>query len=246
MKFVIQSILCVLLLGTIQLGAQELKVHDSPQEPQQVMGSLTAIEFQETEFQWGEIVMGEKIQNIYTFRNTGSEPLIITNAKGSCGCTVPRFPKEPIMPGEYGELLVQFDSKNKKGMQAKRVTITTNTDPANTYLTIKGKVLVPGADAPKVKILRNENDFDVASSSVALFPNPTQNELQISLKEFEGESANIEIYNMMGERVLEQSEEAISSSAIRMDVSNFPPGTYSAVMKIGEKNRVAKQFLIAR
>jgi len=246
MKFIIQSILCLFFLSTVQLEAQEIKVYDNPQEPQQVMEPLTAIEFQEVEFQWGEIVMGEKIQNIYTFQNTGSEPLVITNAKGSCGCTVPRFPKEPIMPGEYGELLVQFDSKNKKGMQAKRVTITTNTDPANTYLTIKGKVLVPGVDAPKIKIPRNENNFDVASSSVALFPNPTQNELQINLKAFEGESAHIEIYNMMGERVLEQNVEEISSSAIRMDVSNFPTGTYAAVMKIGEKNRVAKQFLISR
>jgi hypothetical protein len=70
--------------------------------------------------------------------------LIISNAKGSCGCTVPDWPREPIAPGKSSVIKVQFDSKNKGkvggGLQSKRVTLTANTDPVNTYLTIKGKV----------------------------------------------------------------------------------------------------------
>ena len=80
----------------------------------------------------------------FSIVNTGTEPLVISNAKGSCGCTVPQWPKEPIAPGATGEILVRFDSKGKGrvggGAQTKTVTITANTTPPDTRLTIKGKV----------------------------------------------------------------------------------------------------------
>ena len=73
----------------------------------ELMGPTTTIEFKETTFEFGEIEQGEKVSYAYKFTNTGSEPLVIKNAKGSCGCTVPKWPKEPIAPGESGELLVE-------------------------------------------------------------------------------------------------------------------------------------------
>ena len=114
-----------------------------PAEATSIIGPMTTIEFKEATFDFGEVDQGDKIAHRYKFTNTGSEPLIIKNAKGSCGCTVPKWPKDPIAPGESGEMFVEFDTKGKKGMQAKRVTITANTDPVNTYITIKGKVNVP-------------------------------------------------------------------------------------------------------
>ena len=96
--------------------------------------------FDEFEFDFGEIDEGEKVSHVYTFKNDGKEPLIISNAKGTCGCTVPVWPKEPIAAGESGEIQVEFNSKGKSGMQTKRVIITANTNPATTNLTIKGKV----------------------------------------------------------------------------------------------------------
>jgi len=107
------------------------------------IGPTTTMEFEETTFDFGEVDQGDKIAHVYKFTNTGNEPLIIKNAKGSCGCTVPKWPKEPIAPGESGEMFVEFDTKGKKGMQAKRVTVTANTDPVSTYITIKGKVNEP-------------------------------------------------------------------------------------------------------
>ena len=68
------------------------------------------------------------------FKNTGNEPMIISNAKGSCGCTVPQWPKEPIAPGESGEINVQFNSKNKTGAQNKRVTINIDIYPSEMKL----------------------------------------------------------------------------------------------------------------
>ncbi len=107
-------------------------------------GPITTMEFTETEFDFGMVMEGEKVVHNYEFKNTGDEPLIISNAKGSCGCTVPDWPREPIAPGKTAAIKVQFDSKNKGkvggGLQSKKVTITANTDPVNTYLTIKGKV----------------------------------------------------------------------------------------------------------
>ncbi len=107
-------------------------------------GPLTTMTFAETSYDFGEIMEGEKVVHEYTFTNTGKEALVIKNAKGSCGCTVPDWPREPIAPGAEGVIKVQFDSKGKgkvdAAAQSKRVTITANTDPANTFLTIKGKV----------------------------------------------------------------------------------------------------------
>jgi len=119
----------------------------APAEPAAPVGPLTTLKFDKNEFDYGVIDQGEKVTHIYKFTNTGSEPLIISNAKGSCGCTVPQWPKDPIMPGTDGEIKVQFDSKGKRGKQSKRVTITANTDPAQTFLTIKGEINAPEGDA---------------------------------------------------------------------------------------------------
>jgi len=113
-------------------------------EPAVPVGPLTTLSFDDTTFDFGEVMEGEKVVHEYKFTNTGKEPLIISNAKGSCGCTVPDWPREPIPAGESSVIKVQFDSKGKGkvggGSQSKRVTITANTDPANQYLTIKGSV----------------------------------------------------------------------------------------------------------
>lgn len=114
-------------------------------------GPTTTMAFEETEFDFGTVDQGEKVTHVYKFSNTGNEPLIISNAKGSCGCTVPSWPKEPIPVGGSGEIEVQFDSKGKKNKQSKRVTITANTDPAQSFLTIKGEVKAPEGDAASKK-----------------------------------------------------------------------------------------------
>lgn len=107
-------------------------------------GPITKIEFTETTYDFGTVKDGEKVTHNYKFKNTGKEPLIISEAKGSCGCTVPQWPREPIAPGKTGEIKVEFDSKGKgsaEGLaQAKKVTLTANTDPAQTFLNIKGIV----------------------------------------------------------------------------------------------------------
>ncbi len=103
-------------------------------------GPTTSMAFEHTDFDFGTINDGEKVKHTYKFKNTGNEPLIISSAKGSCGCTVPKWPTEPIAPGGTGVIDVEFDSKGKPGKQTKRVTVTANTVPAQSFLNISGTV----------------------------------------------------------------------------------------------------------
>ena len=112
------------------------------------VGPTTVMKFEHTDYEFGTVKEGEKVSHTYTFTNTGDEPLIISSAKGSCGCTVPKWPSEPIAPGGTGVIDVVFDSKGKPGKQAKRVTVNANTVPAQTFLNISGMV-EKAADAPK-------------------------------------------------------------------------------------------------
>ena len=98
------------------------------------------IEFNKEVHDYGTIKNGADGSCIFEFKNTGSEALIISNAKGSCGCTVPEWPREPVAPGESGVIDVKFNSKGKKGKQNKRVTLTTNMIPSQQVLIVKGQV----------------------------------------------------------------------------------------------------------
>jgi hypothetical protein len=95
--------------------------------------------FESETVDYGVIEQGSDPYRFFTFTNTGNEPLIITHAKGSCGCTVPSHPKEPIAPGESGEIKVRYDT-NRLGKFTKRVTLTTNVGDEKQMLTIKGEV----------------------------------------------------------------------------------------------------------
>jgi hypothetical protein len=100
----------------------------------------TTMKFNEMSFDFGEMKQGDIVHHTFTFTNSGSNPLIITDAKGSCGCTIPTWPKEPIAPGGTGNIEVQFNSTGKKDLQDKTVTLTANTEQL-TILSIHAKVL---------------------------------------------------------------------------------------------------------
>lgn len=103
-------------------------------------GPKTSMAFEEMEHDFGTIEQNSRNPKTFTFTNTGDEPLIISNAKGSCGCTVPNYPREPIAPGETGEIEVVYSPGTQKNQQTKTVTITANTEPATTVIRIKANV----------------------------------------------------------------------------------------------------------
>lgn len=96
--------------------------------------------FAETEHDFGNINEGDVVEHLFKFTNTGKAPLVIVNAKGSCGCTVPQYSKEPVQPGATGELLVKFNSNGKPNAQNKQVTITANTEAGKEIIKIKAMV----------------------------------------------------------------------------------------------------------
>lgn len=104
--------------------------------------NLPEIKFEEEEFNFGKITQGEKVSHAFKFKNIGKKALIITGASGSCGCTVPEWPKEPIQSGEEGKINVVFNSEGKSGLQEKTVTIVTNCEPATRIVRIKTEIIV--------------------------------------------------------------------------------------------------------
>ncbi|MFD0762462.1 DUF1573 domain-containing protein [Lutibacter aestuarii] len=98
------------------------------------------IEFDKMEFDFGTITEGEIIDGTFKISNTGKTDLLIINAKPSCGCTVPEWPKEPIKPGASAELKFSFNSNGRVGKQHKTITLQTNTEKVTEMLRIKGTV----------------------------------------------------------------------------------------------------------
>lgn len=125
------------------------------------IGPTTAIQYENDKFNFGVTNEGEIVKHVFKFKNTGSEPLIISNAKASCGCTVPTWPKEPIPAGGDGEIVVEFNTKGKPGPQSKRVTVTANTNPTETFLEISGEV--KGKEQPAA---RGENGAKLTGPQV--------------------------------------------------------------------------------
>ena len=101
------------------------------------------ITFAVDEYNFGTITQGDSVVHTFTFTNTGKEPLIVSSASATCGCTVPNWPKEPILKGKTGEVKVIFRSAGKVGMQDKAVTIQSNAKNSPAVVHMKGTVEVP-------------------------------------------------------------------------------------------------------
>ena len=116
-----------------RFGGEETHVHDHGEGPGKNPNARpdlpkTRISFAETKHSFGTINEGEKVRHAFKFTNTGDNPLVITNAVASCGCTVPSYPKEPIPPGGSGEIVVEFNSSGRPGRQQKNVLIYSNAE----------------------------------------------------------------------------------------------------------------------
>ncbi|RMF22048.1 MAG: DUF1573 domain-containing protein [Bacteroidetes bacterium] len=137
MKRLPAVVVAFLLLCNMGFAQQNQSEKATPKQDETVTGPVMT--FENTEIDYGEIEQNSDPYRYFRFTNTGTEPLIIKNAKGSCGCTVPTWPKEPILPGEAGEIKVRYDTK-RIGPFTKTVTIYTNEAVERHVLKIKGKV----------------------------------------------------------------------------------------------------------
>lgn len=103
---------------------------------------VAKIEFKETTIDYGTIEKGANGLRTFEFTNTGDAPLIISKVSSSCGCTVPKKPEKPIMPGETGEIEVKYDTNRVMPIR-KTITVLSNADTPTVSLKIKGNVIDP-------------------------------------------------------------------------------------------------------
>jgi Protein of unknown function (DUF1573) len=149
MKLVIGGIATLAVLMSCKSSSEQTKqeVVNVPavEQPVQVEKSeeivgAPGIKFETLEVNFGTIKQGESFEYDFEFTNNGDADLLITDARGSCGCTVPEWPREPIAPGKTGKIHVKFNSAGKSNQQTKTVTLYTNASPDPVTLYIKGFV----------------------------------------------------------------------------------------------------------
>ena len=111
---------------------------------------VAKIEFKTDVIDYGTIEKGSDGVRIFEFTNTGNAPLIISKVKSTCGCTVPKKPDGPIMPGETGEISVKYDT-NRVNPIRKTITVTSNADTPSVALKIKGLIIDSSKENPLEK-----------------------------------------------------------------------------------------------
>ncbi|PHN03101.1 DUF1573 domain-containing protein [Flavilitoribacter nigricans] len=233
-------ITAVLLCFAFVLPAQDMPSIDRFPRPS---GPVTKMEFEETTYDFGTVAEGTKVSQIFTFTNTGDEPLVLSDAKGSCGCTVPQWPIEPIMPGESASITVEFNSKGKMGKRMQRITITANTEPPQTFLALTGEVEVqPGADLSIHESTPAESEL--SPDCFAIFPNPTSEILKLKMEESSlGKPATISIFSKSGQLMARRIIEAIDGT-LEFNVAHYPAGTYMANVQIGTGKPETRCFVV--
>ncbi|HEY0261988.1 MAG TPA: DUF1573 domain-containing protein [Chitinophagales bacterium] len=144
--FAVSSI--VLLLGATACKENPFVKKGNPFAgiPTSVLKDTTTVEIPEKEFKFDTINQGDTVLHTFQIKNTGDKNLIIGNAFGSCGCTVPEYPKDPIAPGATADIKVRFNSAGKEGEQHKSVTLQINTVSHEEKVFLTGFVIAPKKD----------------------------------------------------------------------------------------------------
>lgn len=127
---------------TVQVGAPEMPVVDSKEDMVKEAQSkpLTNLVLSEAHFEFGKMKKGDQKEHVYEVTNTGENPLIISQVKPGCGCTVPEYTKEPILPGQKGKITLKFDSSNFDGLVNKQAEVYANVEKAPIILSFSADI----------------------------------------------------------------------------------------------------------
>ncbi len=134
------GMLAIVFMASFQLSAQATTTEEVGNP-----ASKAVFKLESDVVDYGTIDQGGEPLRLAKFTNTGTEPLIITGAKGSCGCTVPNWPKDPIMPGESSQIEIRYDTK-RVGAINKTVTVTTNDAVGKYTINVKGTINAVAAE----------------------------------------------------------------------------------------------------
>ncbi|WP_303317135.1 DUF1573 domain-containing protein [Flavivirga abyssicola] len=134
-----KQLITILFIGLISLSVN-------------AQGKVAKIEFKTDTIDYGTIEKGSNGVRVFEFTNTGDAPLIISKVSSSCGCTIPKKPKDPILPGKTGEIEVKYDT-NRVNPIRKTITVISNADTPTVALKIKGLVV----DSSKKSVLEKKD-----------------------------------------------------------------------------------------
>lgn len=115
------------------------------------------IKFSEEKYDFGSIKQGDIVDHVFKFKNTGTQPLVISNVQASCGCTIPDWTKEPVAPGKMGMISAKFNSAGKMGMQTKVLTIESNAAAGAATVSLVGEVKDPTAASATADVNTTES-----------------------------------------------------------------------------------------
>lgn len=132
MKKLVLSLIAVASFATLSVAQTAPAAPANP--------NAADFKFEREVHDFGNIKEGVQAEYVFKFTNTGKEPLVITNVQASCGCTTPKWTKEPVKPGESGQVTAIYNSKGRPGNFNKAITITSNAKTAQKVLFIKGNV----------------------------------------------------------------------------------------------------------
>jgi hypothetical protein len=135
--------LAIALISVIGMHAQTTPTATPTPNP-----NGPSFKFEEEEFDFKKLEQGKSVSHDFKFKNVGKEPLLITDATATCGCTKPTFAKDPVKPGGTGVVSVTFNSTGKMGAQDKQITITSNAKEGTKIIHLKGDVEPKPAEAP--------------------------------------------------------------------------------------------------
>ena len=143
MKRLMYISLAMFMLGASSCGGrgQSKNNVDSESSQNDSVIKRTSVRFDVVEQDLGTVKEGEKVFLKYEATNTGKADLLLQKVAPSCGCTTPKYEKQPIRPGKKGVIEVTFDTKNRSGKQRKTIMVTTNTEPPNTVLAFTCEIL---------------------------------------------------------------------------------------------------------
>lgn len=144
MKKLIGALLLICIISSCDIRNTKNKADAQATNSITNFADSTTVQMIDSVYNFGKVSDGEKVEYSYRFRNTGKNPLIVSSAVASCGCTVPEKPEEPIRPGETGFLKVVFNSKGRVGEVHKEITVTSNAYPHFPVLQLIGQVVAVG------------------------------------------------------------------------------------------------------
>jgi hypothetical protein len=127
-----KKILVFALSLSLGFSAANAQTVPAPAANQKIVTDGPVISFAESKFDFGTIKEGEIVKHTYNFKNTGNQPLLISDVRVTCGCTTPDWTKTPVAPGQSGFITAQFNSTGKVGQNNKVITVVSNSVTGNT------------------------------------------------------------------------------------------------------------------